>query len=137
MTTVSESHPVSLKAGSHTNDLVTHAKAKDRLVPFLNSLAEIHDCLHAMNWRARTVGQEETVKLIPDSVEIEVPGQDGDRCTTADERTKNVGFSTEVKDGNADVAIRVELVWDLCGDLIDKVLQGGIPIFVSLGSREA
>ena len=89
-----------------------------------------------MTWVTWTIGQEKTVELMPDGVEVVIPRKDGDGCTTADKGAENVGLGTKVQDRDFDFAVRVQLVRSLRGHLVDQVFQRGIPIFVSLGSGE-
>lgn len=136
MTSVTEGHAVGVESSSHTDDLVSHADTEDGLVPLCDGAAEVESSLHALLWVSRAVGQEETIELVPDLVEVEVPGKDGDSSTAADERASDVGLGAKVEKRNLDVAGGVELVWLLGRDLVDEVLQGGIPVLVCSGSRE-
>ena len=131
---VAEHHSVSLEAGSHADDLVAHANAEDRLVPFLERFAEMHCGLHAVVWIARAVAQEKTVEAVADAVEVVVPRQNSDGGATADERAKDVGLCAEIEDSDLHVASGIELVRGFGGDLIDEVLRGGIPVLFGLGS---
>jgi hypothetical protein len=81
---VTESHPVSLETGGETDDLVTHANAENGSVPLDQSLPDSINSLHDTLWVTGTVGEEETVVLIPDGVEVKVPWEHSDHSITPD-----------------------------------------------------
>lgn len=134
VSTVTEPHAVGVESSGESDDLVTHADTKDGLIPLVDGLPHNVSGLHAVLWVSGTVGKEETVELIADLVEIVVPGEDGDGSSTTSEGTEDVGLGTKVEEGNLDVSLGVEGV-DLLGrHLVDKVLDGGIPVLGSIGS---
>lgn len=132
--TVTEPHPVSFQSGSETDDLVTHANTEDGLFPLVDSLAEVKSSLHAVLGVSGTVGEEETIELISNLVEVIVPGEDSDGSSSAGECTKNVGLGTEVEERDFDISVRIESV-NLAGrNLIYEVLDSRIPVFRILRS---
>lgn len=138
MTSVTKSHPVGFKTSRQTKDLVTHADTKDGLVPLIDSLPDSHGSVHDHLRVTGTVGKEQTIKLVSDSVEVKVPRKDSDDSITSDKRSENVGLDTKVKDG--DTGSRTLLIEDirlLSRSLGDKVLLGGIPVLRFLRSRFA
>lgn len=138
MASVTKSHPVGFKTSSQTKNLMTHADTKDGLVPLVNSLPDSHGTVHNHLGVTGTVGKEQTVKLVSDSVEVKVPRKNSDNGITSDKRSENVGLGTKVED--SDTGSRTLLVEDISllgRRLGDKVLLGRIPVFGCLRSRFA
>ena len=79
----------------------------------------------------RTVGKEKAVILVTDGVEIEVPGKYSHCGVPTDEGTKNVRLGTKIENGNSDIPVGVEVVRNLCGNLVDKVHSRRIPVLLS------
>lgn len=128
MSTISESHAVRLQTSGHTNDLVAHTDTENRFVPFLQCLSEFESRIHAMPRVTRTVGQEKAVVLITNGVKIEVPREYSHRSVATNERTENVRLGTKVKYSDSDITVGVEVVRNLCGNLVNKVLGRRIPV---------
>jgi len=126
---VSESHTVRVDSCSHTDDLVSHADTEDRFVSLLDCLPQHQRSFHTMGGDTGAITQEQPVVLIADGVEVVVPGKDGARSATADERSKDICFCTKVEDGDANIAERIKSVRFLDRDLGNEVLAGGIPVF--------
>jgi len=126
---VSESHTVRVDSGSHTDDLVSHADTEYWFVPLLDCLPQHQRSFHAVGGVTGTIAQEQPVVLIADGVEVVVPGKDGARSATADERSKDICFCTKVEDGDANIAERIKSVGFLDRDLGDEVLASGVPVF--------
>lgn len=138
VTSVTKSHPVGFKTSSQTKNLMTHADTKDGLVPLVNSLPDSHGTVHDHLGITGTVGKEQTVKLVSDSVEVKVPRKNSDNSITSDKRSENVGLGTKVED--SDTGSRTILVEDirlLGRRLCNKVLLGGIPVLGFLRCRFA
>lgn len=130
MPTISERHPVGIEPRSHTDDLVTHADAKDRFGPLSQRLSQLQRGVPALLRVAWSIRQKQSIKLIPDAVEIIVPRHDCDSSATADERAQNVGLRAEVENSDLDVAGGVKYVRLFGGHLVDEVLLARIPVLV-------
>ena len=130
MSSVPKRHPVRLQPGGESQDLVSHADPKDGLVPLVDRLPDPHGRVHDGFRVPRSVGEEEPVVLIPDGVEIEIPGEDGDPCVSTDEGTDNVGLCSEIEQGDVDVSLGVERVDLFRRRLSDEVLEGRIPVLL-------
>lgn len=136
VTTITKGHTVGVEASSHTDDLVTHADTEDRLVPLLNGSAQVQSGVPALLRVSRAIGKEESIELIPDLVEVVVPGEDGDGSVAADERASDVGLGAKVEEGDLDASRGVELVNFFGGDLVDEVLLGRVPVLLGGRCRE-
>jgi hypothetical protein len=134
VTTVTEAHPVRVEAGGKANDLVTHADTENGLVPLVDRLANVVRRLHAVLGVTGTVREEETVELVTDGVEVEVPGEDGDGSAATSEGTEDVGLGSEIEESDLDVAVRVEGVDLASRNLVDEVLNRGVPVLGVLGA---
>ena len=88
-----------------------------------------------MNWVTRSIRQEQAVVVIPDDIEIVIPGKDVDSSSAPDQRPQHIRLYTEVKDGYLDVPPWVQKVRGFGRNLIDEVLLRGVPIFLRFGSR--
>ena len=133
MPAVAEGHTVRVQPGSHTDDLVSHADTEDGPVPLLERLPQHERGFHAVHRVAGSVAQEQPVVLVADGVEVVVPGKDGARSATADERPKDVCLGPKVEHGDADVAERIQGVRFLDRDLGDEVLARWVPVFTRIG----
>ena len=127
---VPERHAVRLQPGGHADDLVAHADAEDGLVPLLDRPPQHARGVHAVRGVAGAVAQEQPVVLVADGVEVVVPGQDGTRCASADERSEDIRLCAKVEHGDADVAERIEGVRFLDRGLCNEVLASWVPVFV-------
>lgn len=133
MASVTESHSVSLETSGETENLVTHADTEDGFVPLVDGDSDSLDGLHDAHGASGSVGQEKTVVLVSDRVEVKVPGEDGDDGVSLDEGSEDVGLGSKVEDGNlGSLALGVQGVRLWGGDLGDEVLLGRVPV---LGGR--
>jgi hypothetical protein len=74
MAPISKRHSIGLKTCSHADNLVSHAYTKHGLFPFLKRLAKFESDFHAMFRVPWAIAQEQTIELIPNGIEIVVPG---------------------------------------------------------------
>jgi hypothetical protein len=58
MPTIAKSHAVRIHSNSNSEDLMSHANAENRAIPFLQRLADIHYCLGALGWIAWSIGEK-------------------------------------------------------------------------------
>lgn len=128
MPSVPKRHPVRFQTRGESQDLMTHTDPKDGLVPFFHRLPHPHRRVHDGLGVSGAVGEEETVVLIPDGVEVEIPGEDGHSSVPTDETTDDIRLGTEIEEGDVDVPLGVEGVDFLGRGLGDKVILGRIPV---------
>lgn len=128
VSSVTEGHSISLETRCQTQNLVSHTNTKDGFVPFVDGNSDSLDGIHDTLWVSWSVGQEQSVVLIPDGVEVIVPWQDSDDCVSSDERSKDVGLGSKVQDGNLGTfTVGVQSVGFRGGHSGDEVLLGRVP----------
>jgi hypothetical protein len=79
---------------------------------------------------SRTVGQEQSIILVLDRVKVVVPWKDGNDSISLDEGSENVGFGSEIENGDSrSFTVFIQCVDFLGGCLGDEVVLGWVPVF--------
>jgi hypothetical protein len=122
MTTVTKGEFVGVQTSGHTKEKVTHANTEDGLVPSINGNLQVVDSLGTHGRATRTIGNEKTIILILDLVEVIVPRKDSDSSATSSETTQDVLLDTTINNSDLDITRLVVVKWHLGGNASNQVL---------------
>ena len=110
------------RAGSQSNQLVTHADSHDRNLRRLDQLAKVVHRTLAVGWITRPVRDKDAVEMMSDLVDGIVERESRDRGPTVDETAKDVLFDTAVDKCNVQISKgRIDMEWRLGRNASDKV----------------
>ena|SRR2546421_12503423 len=80
--TVAKAKFIDIEPGRHSKQKVAHADAKYGLLINVQSFSQVFYSFHGLTGISRAIGNEETVKLVCNICEIEVPWKNCDGGTT-------------------------------------------------------
>ena len=121
--------------GCKGQELMAETDTHDRDLGRLHEAGQMVDCFLAMSWVTRSVGDEDTVKVVGDLVDGEIVWEDSDTCSTTNQASKNVLLDTAIYDCYVHVSVHgTDVERSLGADFLDQVdLLGVDESFILIG----